>query len=85
MGGLEEDGRDVPAAVGGVDEVDGGRGAVVAGAEGDAGELDAAAEEGADAEGGADLAGAEDGFVAEGGVFVDDEVFEGEAGEGEAA
>ena len=60
-----------------VDEVDAGVG------EADGGELDAAAPEGAEAEGGADGVGADDGLGAEGGVFVDDEVFEGEAGERE--
>ncbi len=60
-----------------MDEVDAGFG------EADGGELDAAAPEGAEAEGGADGVGADDGLVAEGGVFVDDEVFEGEAGERE--
>ena len=77
VGGVEEDALEVPLAVGEVDEVDAGVG------EADGGELDAAAPEGADAEGGADGVGADDGLGAEGGVFVDDEVFESEAGERE--
>jgi len=60
-----------------VDEIDAGVG------EADGGELDAAAPEGTDAEGGADGVGADDWLGAEGGVFIDDEVFEREAGERE--
>jgi hypothetical protein len=77
VGGVEEDVIEVPVAVGEMDEVDAGVG------EADGGELEAAAPEGADAEGRVDGSGADDGLVAEGGVFVDDEVFEGEAGERE--
>jgi hypothetical protein len=80
VGGLEENALDVPAAVVVADEVDAGIYPRVAGAEGDFGELDVAPE-GVDAESGADLAGAEDGLGAEGGILVDDEVFQGEAGE----
>ena len=77
VGGVEEDAVEVPLAVGEMDEVDAGVG------EADGGELEAAAPEGGDAEGGVDDVGADDGLVAEGGVFVDDEVFEREAGERE--
>ena len=77
LGGVEEDAVEVPLAVGEVDEVDAGVG------EADGGELEAAAPEGGDAEGGVDDVGADDGLVAEGWVFVDDEVFKGEAGERE--
>ena len=73
--GLEEDAFEVPLAVGDVDEVDAGVG------EADGGELDALSPEGADAQGGAHGVGADDGLAAEGGIFVDDEVFESEAGE----
>jgi hypothetical protein len=61
-----------------VDEIDAG----LVG-EADGGELDAAAPERAEAEGDANGAGADSGFGTEGRVLVDDEVFEGEAGERE--
>ncbi len=77
VGGVEEDAVEVPFAGGEIDEVDAGVG------EADGGELEAAAPEGGDAEGGVDGVGADDGLVAEGGVFVDDEVFKGQAGERE--
>ena len=76
-GGLEEDALEVPAAVWQVDEVDAGV------KEGDAGELDVAPPEGGEAEAGADLVGADDRLIAKGGVFIDDEIFNGEAGRGE--
>ena len=76
VGGVEEDALEVPLAVGEVDEVDAGVG------EADGGELDAAAPEGADAKGGADGVGADDGLGAECWIFLDDEIFENEAGEG---
>ena len=52
-------------------------------AEGDSGELGMAAAEGGEAERDADLVGAQDGLGAEGGILVDDEVFQGEAGQRE--
>ena len=75
MGGVEEDAVEVPLAVREMDEVDAGVG------EADGGELEAAAPEGADAEGRVDGGGTDDGLVAECGVFVDDKVFEREAGD----
>jgi hypothetical protein len=77
VGGVEEDALEVPLAIGEMDEIDAGVG------EADGGELDAAAPEGADAKGGTDGVGADNGFGAKGGVFVNDEIFEDEAGEGE--
>ena len=75
--GLEKDALDVPAAVGGVNEVDAGFG------EADGGELDLAAPEGRDAHAGVDKVGADDGLGAEGGIFADDQVLDGKAGERE--
>jgi hypothetical protein len=77
VGGVEEDTLEVPLAVGEVNEIDAGIG------EADGGELDATAPEGAEAKGGADGVGANDRFGAEGGVFVDDQIFENEAGKRE--
>ncbi len=75
--GVEEDAFEVPLAVGEVDEVDAGIG------EADGGELDAATPEGADAQGGSDGVSADDRLGTECGVFVNDEIFENEAGEGQ--
>jgi hypothetical protein len=76
--GVEEDALKVPLPCRSVDEVDAG----LVG-EADGGELDAAAPERAEAEGDADGAGADNWLGAKGGVLVDNEVFEGEAGERE--
>jgi hypothetical protein len=77
MGGVKENAHKIPLPRRGVDEVDAGV------SEADGGEFDASAPERADTQSGTDGVGADDRLGAEGGVFVDDEFFEGEAGEWE--
>ncbi len=72
---VEQDALEVPFAGRGVDKVDARFG------EADGRELDPAPPKRANAKGGTNGVGADDRLGAKGGIFIDDEIFEGKAGE----